>query len=245
MPDFIPQNAAAFLKFAQGVVSYTSFRMGILIIKPFEAGMDDKVESQSETRRPGSEEIWTHIPETAYYELSGRVAEFEREFNNTTIDSPRSQIVRRNEAQRQCESVLRYFVRFYLRNPVVTNAELTAMGIPPIDNIRTVHKQVNETVDFVFHIRGTNNVIVDFWQTGHASKAKPRGYSGAVVIWALSEEEPENNEAYPFHTLATRTPYTIEFDNHDSGKRVWVKICWQNARGILGRFSEAKSAIVP
>ena len=40
----------------------------------------------------------------------------------------------------------------------------------------------------------------------------------------VSEEEPPNNEAYPFHTLATRTPFTVEFDNHDSGKRVWFKV---------------------
>jgi len=36
-----------------------------------------------------------------------------------------------------------------------------------------------------------------------------------------------------------------EFVTHDSGKTVWVRACWQNARCILGRWSEAKSAIVP
>jgi hypothetical protein len=45
-----------------------------------------------------------------------------------------------------------------------------------------------------------------------------------VIIWALLETEPSNNEAYPLHTLAARTPYTIEFDNQDSGKRVLMKI---------------------
>jgi len=217
MAKFIPTNANAFLKFATTVTDVVNQHIN----------------------------NWKHIPATAFDDLLASINEFGQQAVITTADSPRSQIVRRNEAQKRCESALRYFIRFYLRNPVVTNAELTEMGIPPIDNIRTVHKDVTETVDFVIHIKGTNNVILDFWQTGHTSKARPKGYSGAVIIWALSEQEPANNETYPFHTLATRTPYTIEFDNHDSGKRVWVKICWQNARGILGRFSEAKSAMVP
>jgi len=244
MARFIPTNSAAFLKFAQGVVSFTRERMG-LTPTPLKAGAKAKIADLNDTGESANEEFWTHIPTAAFNDLSSKVIEFEQVFNTTPVDSNRSQTERRNSAQRQCERVLRYFIRFYLRNPVVKNEELLAMNIPPIDNIRTVHKQVNETVDFVFHIRGTNNVIIDFWQTGHTSKAKPKGYSGAVIIWALSEQEPANNDAYPLHTLATRTPYTIEFDNHDSGKTVWVKIAWQNARGILGRFSEAKSAVVP
>ena len=247
MGNLIPQNAAAFFRFAQGILRVVDDRMGYTISGPDVSlgnSTDQEQATQPKSRRPGSE-IWTHIPETAYRELRELINNFGTVLDVTPVDSTRAQIERRNIAKRKCESFLRYFIRFYLRNPVVTNDDLIEMGIPPIDNIRTVHKQVNETVDFVFHIRGTNNVIVDFWQTGHTSKARPKGYSGAVIIWALSEEEPANNEAYPFHTLATRTPYTIEFDNHDSGKRVWVKICWQNARGILGRFSEAKSAMVP
>ena len=114
-----------------------------------------------------------------------------------------------------------------------------------MDTIRTVHKTVTENVDFVIHIRGTNNIIIDFRQEGEVHKARPTGYSGAVIIWGFSETEPRSNDDYTGHVLATRTPYTIEFDTHDSGKRVWVRACWQNARGILGRWSEAKSAIVP
>jgi hypothetical protein len=47
------------------------------------------------------------------------------------------------------------------------------------------------------------------------------------------------------HSLASRTPYPLKFDTHDSEKRVWIRIAWQNARGILGDYCEAKTAIVP
>ncbi|MCL2064631.1 MAG: hypothetical protein FWG98_09725 [Candidatus Cloacimonetes bacterium] len=94
-------------------------------------------------------------------------------------------------------------------------------------------------------INNTNNIIIDFKQAGTQNKAKPKGYSGAVIILAITDKEPETNDGYTGHILATKTPHTIEFDTHDSGKRVWVRACWQNARGILGSWSEAKTAIIP
>jgi hypothetical protein len=217
MSDLIPRNNATFLQFARGIVDHID---------------------------PASR-YWSHVPEAAYDELTEVVKNFEEEFNNTPTDSTREQITRRNVARKACERVVRYFIRFYVRHPSVPEASLSAMGIPPIDNIRTMHTEVHEIVEFVFRIKGTNNVIIDFWQEGSTNKARPRGYSGAVLIWHLADEEPRSNDEYAGHTLATRTPYTIEFDTHDSGKRVWVRAAWQNARGLLGRFAEAKSAIVP
>ena len=217
MGNLIPQNAATFLKFATNLRDYVGKYIG----------------------------DWKHIPETAYKDLKNLIEVFEKEFQDTPKDSTRAQIERRNHAQKECEKLLRYFIRFYLRNPVVTNDQLISMEIPPLDNIRTPNKEVHETVDFVLHIKGTNNIIIDFWQTGHIRKARSKGYSGAVIIWTLADDEPKSNSDYTEHTLATRTPYTLEFDTHDSGKRCWMRIAWQNARGILGRFNEAKSAIVP
>jgi hypothetical protein len=217
MSELIPRNNAAFLKFARGIVEHVD---------------------------PASR-YWSHVPENAYDDLTEAVKNFEEEFNNTPTDSTREQITRRNTARKECERVIRYFIRFYVRYPSVPASSLSAMGIPPIDTVRTSHTNVTETVDFSIHIRGTNNLRVDFWQEGSPNKARPRGYSGAVIIWTLSDEEPQSNDDYAGHTLATRTPYTIEFDTHDSGKRCWIRVAWQNARGILGRFSEAQSAIVP
>ena len=192
---YIPTNAASFLGFMQSLLDYLT-----------------------ETRR-----IDWNIPVNVYQELMRLWEIFHTFQTETPIDATRAQIERRNEAQRELTKYLRYFIKFYLRNPIVPDADLKAMGIPPIDTIRTMHTVVNETVDFNIHIRGTNNVIIDFKQTGAQGKAKPKGYSGAVIIWALSDVEPATNDDYTGHTLATKTPYTIEFDTHDSGKRVWVR----------------------
>jgi hypothetical protein len=187
------------------------------------------------------------FPDDRITELQKAQSVFDNAFLATEGQHTPAQRLARVEAQAEFTRLIREFVNEYLRFArAVTDVMRKELGITIRDTIRTVHKVVNETVDFVIHVRGTNNLIIDFWQTGrHPSKAKPRGYDGAVLIWAFSENEPISNEHYTHHTLCSRTPYTIEFDTHDSGRRVWIRMCWQNARGILGRYSEAKSAIVP
>jgi hypothetical protein len=62
-----------------------------------------------------------------------------------------------------------------------------------------------------------------------------------LSIWTISEEEPTSLDGYVKHSLASRTPYALKFDTHDSGKRVWISIAWQNARGVLGDYCKEKN----
>jgi len=188
---------------------------------------------------------WKHIPKEDFNALVEKINAFEKECDNITTDSTRAQIARRNMAMKACESQLRHFIRFYLRNPIVTESDLVAMHIPPIDRIRTPHFEVRETVDLFIHIRGTSNIILDFRQSGTLRKARPKNCNGAVIIWTLSDTEPLSNEAYSFHKIATRTPCTIKFNSIDRGKKAWFRIAWQNKRGIVGAFCRAQNTIVP
>jgi len=45
--------------------------------------------------------------------------------------------------------------------------------------------------------------------------------------------------------MASRTPFTLHFEETERGKTVYVALCWQNERGITGAWSEFKSAIIP
>jgi len=187
------------------------------------------------------------IPTTTLSDF--RSVKLENFFNaqaEITNDPTRSTIAARNKAQREATAVLRFIIRFYLRRPEVTDADLIAMGIPPIDHIRTMHKVVTEKVDFVIEISGIRHIIVDFWQQGvEHSKAKPKGYDGAVLVWNIGDERPQEAEDFLLHTMASRRPFAIEFLDEDRGKTVWVALAWQNERGIRGEWSEFKSAIIP
>jgi len=161
-------------------------------------------------------------------------------------DPTRAQIAIRNAAQREATKAVRFIIRFYLRRPEVNDGDLISMGIPPIDAIRTMHKVVTEKVDFVIQIRGIRRIVIDFWQQDvEHSKAKPRGYDGAVLVWNIGEDRPPAAEDFLMHTMASRRPFTIEFLDEDRGKFVWIALAWQNERGIRGEWSEFKSAVIP
>ena len=125
------------------------------------------------------------------------------------------------------------------------NADRVNMAIPLHDIIRTDHKVVEEEVEFVLTISGIRVVHVDFWILGSGHKAKPHGYDGAVLVWDILDAPPADIYALDRHTMASRTPHTIEFPEEERGKTVYVALAWQNERGIIGRWSDIKSTVVP
>jgi hypothetical protein len=215
--DYVPHSAAQFNVFMRNLLQYVASKL----------------------------EVWTNIPQARFDELSTLYGIFTTAFNNAVATPTPANHERRNEAQAQCTSALRAFVNQFLRFPPVTNADRIEMGIPNHDTIRTDHKVVTETVDFVLHVHNQREISVDFWQEGMAHKAKPNGYDGAVLVWDILDEPPPNQEALTHHTMASRTPFILHFDETERGKTVYVALQWQNERGSVGAWSDIKDAIVP
>ena len=216
---FIPKNAARFLEWINNLVAV--------------------VDSRDAASHFGiSNADWSKLL-LLHQNFAGIQASF-------PTDATRAMIAGRNEAQRELTAFIRYIIRFYFRRPSVSDQTLLELGIPPIDHVRTMHIDVTEKVDFVLHIRGIRRVIVDFWQLGvTGSMAKPRGYDGAVLIWHISDEMPKEAINFQFHTMASRRPHIIEFNEQDRHKTVWVALAWQNNRGHRGEWSDFKSTVIP
>jgi hypothetical protein len=101
-------------------------------------------------------------------------------------------------------------------------------------------------VAFEFQKSYPLQIEIDFWQTDvETSKAKPRGYDGAVFIWHIGDDEPKEPENYLGHTMASKRPFRIEFKTQKRGKRVWFRAAWQNERGLLGAFCPAQMTVIP
>ena len=217
--EFIPRNAAQFAQWVSNISAYIT---------------------------PARATEWG-IPATVLADFRGiELENFLNAQEEIGNDPTRSKLAARNAAQREATRIIRFIIRFYLRRPEVADSDLIAMGIPPIDTIRTMHKVVTEKVDFVIQISGIRRIVVDFWQQGvEHSKAKPRGYDGAVLIWNISDERPPEADDFLMHTMASRRPFTVEFLDEDRGKTVWIALAWQNERGIRGEWSEFKSAVIP
>ena len=160
-------------------------------------------------------------------------------------DRTRAVIAKKNEALRALTGKIRAMVRFRLQNPAITGAMRIEMGLNPRDTIRTDHVNVPETVEYNLFLRNIREIIVDFHVKGATNKAKPSGYDGAVIIWDVLAEPPAAPSFLKRHTLASRTPHAIEFTEEERGRTAYVALAWQNERGIMGAWSEIKSAVVP
>ena len=213
--DYIPQNATQFNVFLQKILQYVG------------------------------EHDWEKIPQESRQALTSVTVAYDAAFHAALEAPTPANILRRKEAQVAATKEVRSLVNEYLRFPPVTNADRLEMGIPNHDTIRTDHTVVTEIVDFVIHVRTAREVQVDFWIQGADHKAKPHGYDGAVLVWDVLDAPPKNADDLHHHTMASRTPYALHFDETERGKTVYVALVWQNERGIVGHWSDIKSAIVP
>ena len=219
--NYVPVNAAQFNAFVSNIIRY----------------IDLKTE--------GANPQWDNIPQERIEFLRDSYKLFELAFK-TAVETPaHAQILARQEAQEETTGILREFVNQFLRFPPVTNVDRAEMGIPNHDTIRTDHKVVTEKVDFVINLSSIRELVVDFWVQGLSHKAKPAGYDGAVIIWGIRDTPPENPDELIHHTMASRTPFTLHFDEAERGSTVYVGLAWQNERGIIGQWSEYKTAVIP
>jgi hypothetical protein len=132
-----------------------------------------------------------------------------------------------------------------LFSPPMEDRDFVRLGLRPPDRVRTDHVAVSELVEFELGLRGVREIVVNFWIKGADHRAKPDGYDGAVIVWDTLDAPPERPTDLAEHTMASRTPHIIEFDETERGKTVYIALQWQNERGITGPWSIVQSAVVP
>ena len=219
--DYIPRSDADFTNWFMNLVEYV-------------------VEKTS-----GSPPAWDHIPQRHIVELVAAYEDWRRYYDPTLVPHIPAAVTAKNDARRRAERVIRPFVRRFLHFEPVTNADRTNIAVPQHDTIRTDHTVVPEEVEFNIVIEGIRVVHIHFKVLGAFGTAKPDGYDGAVIIWDVLDAPPADVSALNRHTMASRTPHTLEFPEEERGKTVYVALAWQNERGILGRWSEIKSTVIP
>ena len=223
--DYIPRSDAEFDIWFRNLVEYVL----------------EKTQSGPQGQPPA----WDHIPQRHIDELVAAFQDWRQYYEPTLGPHTPADVAAKNDARRRAERVIRPFVRRFLHFEPVTNADRVNLRIPLHDKVRTDHVAVPEEVEFVLTISGIRVVHVDFWILGSTHKAKPEGYDGAVLVWDVLDAPPADPDHLNRHTMASRTPHTIEFPEEERGKTVYVALCWQNERGFTGRWSDIKSTVIP
>jgi hypothetical protein len=163
-------------------------------------------------------------------------------------DSPKKNVIitaEKNASRKVLIGIIRGLVNFPLKNPVISVVERVALGLRVYATTRTTIPAPTLSPVFNINIFGIHCLSVDFYSIGSRKKAKPHGISGAVIAYSVLDAPPASPVALTRSVLATRTPHTLEFIEEERGQKVYIAICWQNAKGEKGPWSNIESAIVP
>ena len=154
-------------------------------------------------------------------------------------------VVRKDAAVKAFKEKARGYVRHELHNRAVTNADRIALGMKIRDLSRTPIGRPTTMPHIIIDVTNPRQICFRFRDKDSHSEAKPRGVIGAVAAWSISNTRPPDQDALPHSFLATRSPYTIPFSEEDRGKTIYLALCWQNARGQRGPWSDIASAVIP
>jgi hypothetical protein len=154
--------------------------------------------------------------------------------------------VDKDEKRAAFEKELRIFLKSYVTyNPEVTDVDRAKMNIP-------IHKTTREkapipttypVMEFITSM--IRRIIIHFRDQDSKSKAKPFGVHGAEMRWAILDVPPVDVKDILNSVFCTNSPYTLEFEEHDRGKKVYIVIRWENTRGEKGPWSSIESVIIP
>jgi hypothetical protein len=149
-------------------------------------------------------------------------------------------------ARKVLENEVRKFMREHIyNNPRVTEGDCVALKIP-------VHKKTRSSIGapttrpgFELTPVDVYRLAVHYHEIGTNKKAKPYGVIGLVIAFGILATAPLSPDELPHRVFVTRSPHVFSFNGEDSGKRFYAAICWQNAKGEFGPWSNIQSINIP
>jgi hypothetical protein len=148
---------------------------------------------------------------------------------------------------------MRHFANAFVRyNDKMSDVDKLALGIRPRDTSNSPKPNPTDLVDFdVVTIPTDHRVIANFRIQGSSGHGKGTYHAAEIRYWVrdLTAPAPLDAEEDGWHSEAdTRTPWQKTFPGTDAGKRLYVRMRWENSStGEQGKgpWSRMESLIVP
>jgi hypothetical protein len=151
----------------------------------------------------------------------------------------------KNDARKAYEPLLRTLVGNLEHNTKVTDEERREMGIVVRNGGGAPVPPPSTYPDVTVDTATIRRLVVNFRDHNSERRGRPAGVAGAVLKWGMLDAPPAGPEALTNSALDTASPYTLDFTEGERGKRVYFYVCWQNAKGEMGPWSELASGIIP
>jgi hypothetical protein len=132
-------------------------------------------------------------------------------------------------------------------NPLVTDADLVAMGLPERGDGERHPAPVPETSPAATAKTPEAGIVeIHFRDSSvdNSSRAKPFGVHGAEIGWVVSDTPPVNWSQLVHSSFDTASPFRLSFEGEDRGRRLYFALRWENTRGQKGPWSDIQDAII-
>jgi hypothetical protein len=143
------------------------------------------------------------------------------------------------------EKPLRLLVRNLQSNTLVMPEDLYNMGIAVLSSGRKLSPIPTSYPSCNINSSVIRILTVYFRDRDSLSLAKPKGVRGAAIRWCILNEPPTDISLLTNSSFASRSPFTLKFEESQRGKTVWFCLCWENTRGEQGPWGEIVSAVIP
>jgi hypothetical protein len=154
-------------------------------------------------------------------------------------------VAQKNATRDRFKEKARTMINFRLKNPVITDSQLTALGVHVHDRTQSNIADPKTRPEHWLEVLDVRRISVHFHDQYADNKAKPYGMDGAVVAFVVLDEPATDIDQLTRTELATRTPHVIQLTDKDRTKILSVAVCWQNRKGVKGPWSEILSTVVP
>lgn len=159
------------------------------------------------------------------------------------------QVTAKKEAREAYEALLRPFIQQYIMvNPLITNQDRDAMQIKPRETERTPIPAPTTLPEVSTVPLVGNRVNIFFRQQPDAQGVSRRGKPDGVQFCELALSTgmmPQSPDQCSGRALASRTPFTAEFDAMQAGQRAYFYARWVNPKGEGGPWSERMEVVIP
>lgn len=119
----------------------------------------------------------------------------------------------------------------------VTPQILLDFGLLPKDPTRTDVPDPTEVVPFTLEGGEYLQIVVKH-------PARPPRYNGAVAFYKVGGPAPATHKELTFSKLLTRPRETLTFEDTQLGQTLYIALCWENEKGVLGPPSPIQERVI-
>ncbi|MDR0411761.1 MAG: hypothetical protein LBH75_07310 [Treponema sp.] len=202
------------------------------------------VVNYSDKKTSGDPPAWNHIPTAEMQGLHTAYNAWTAVYEPTKVPHTSTQTAEKNRIRKSSEKILREFINRFLRYAPVTDEDRDNMSIHNKKEGRTPVPVPTTSPRLTIDTGTIRRIIIHYFEG--TRRGKPKGVHGIEVRWVILDHYPASEKELVNSAFDTNSPLTLEFDEQDRGKRIYIAGAWEIEReGEKGPLGAIEEAVIP